>query len=163
MQSYNLQFFQCLVKWNGQTAGVSVHSTAALPIHRKLIFKQHRNFVAPYQLSEVLQEWQLRVLYFITYGSSVVICSVLPLSLNFRRFLQKFCKHVQAQECQSCKSGPVLAINVVQPVMKVMKMRTIRNLFQHNFSLHYYLTICRQSWQISFFLILVIHYIASWL
>jgi len=61
----------------------------SLPIHRKVILKQHRNSVAAYKQSDVSQEWQLRAQYNLSlalllhHHSSVAFCSGLPLPPYF--------------------------------------------------------------------------------
>jgi hypothetical protein len=74
---------------------IQLQFAAALPIHRKVILKQHRNSVTAYKLSAVSQKWQLRARYHVslalllTHHSSVASYLGLPLPLNFRGFRSK--------------------------------------------------------------------------
>ena len=108
--------------WCDLLSKYQVLSSAGLPIHIKEISKQHRNSVATCKLSDVSQEWQLRVWYhfsFITFYFPVMFCSVLPLALNYVSLPQKSGKNKAAK---TRKSGSIKALNLALHIDQPQKV-----------------------------------------
>jgi hypothetical protein len=70
------------------------HVATTLPIHAKVILKQHRNFVTTYKLSDVSQEWQLRVRYH--FSLSLLLAHQLRSvkSFHYPRIFRDFSKNL---------------------------------------------------------------------